>query len=111
MDGFSPSEGIIVIGATNQRNLMDEALLRAGRFDRKVEVKLPGPQQRGKIMNIHLEKRKHNISKEAVNICSKMAESFSGAELETIVNEAASLAIKDARTNKQKKAIISDENL
>ncbi len=62
-------------------------------------------------MNIHLSKRHHNCSVEVINICSKMAETFTGSEIEMIANESASLAIKDAREQKLNKICISDDNL
>lgn len=93
MSGFKESEGIVVIAATNRLDILDEALLRPGRFDRHIEVSLPDVHAREKILKLHLK----NKPVEDLNI-KDLAQSttyFSGAKLENLVNEAAILACKE----------------
>jgi len=92
MDGFEGNEGVIVIGATNKVELLDDALLRPGRFDRRIFVELPGLNDRIEILKVHLKNRpfKGNIE----NI-AKMTVGFSGAALASLVNEASINALKN----------------
>ena len=92
MSGFNETEGIIVIAATNRLDMLDNALLRPGRFDRHIEVTLPDISAREKILNLHL---KNKPTKE-INIkeWAQKTSYFSGAKLENLVNEAAILACK-----------------
>ncbi|MEJ2499742.1 MAG: ATP-dependent metallopeptidase FtsH/Yme1/Tma family protein [Campylobacterales bacterium] len=86
MDGFTDSSGIIVIAATNKIDVLDPALLRAGRFDRRIFVDLPTPQEREAIIAKYLEKIPHSV------IASEIAQitvGFNGAALAALVNEAA----------------------
>lgn len=97
MDGFSGGEGIIVIAATNRDDVLDPALLRPGRFDRKVNVSLPTVKGREEILKVHL--RKVPVDKNVdPNVVARGTPGFSGAELENLVNEAALFA---ARSNKK----------
>lgn len=93
MSGFKENEGIIVIAATNRIDVLDEALLRPGRFDRQVEVQLPDVNARYKILKLHL--RKKPVSKN-VDLKKLATETiyFSGAKLENLLNEAAMIAVK-----------------
>lgn len=91
MDGFTNSSGIIVIAATNKIDVLDEALLRAGRFDRRVHVELPTQHERALILEKYLQKIPHDVE---VGKVVKMTLGFNGASLATLVNEAALLAIK-----------------
>lgn len=91
MDGFEDSNGVIVIGATNNIESMDEALLRSGRFDRKIFVELPNLQERIKILEVHTKNKKCNFDYEEV---AKLCVSFSGAAIASLINEAALNAIK-----------------
>ena len=93
MDGFSDNSGIIVIAATNRDDVLDPALLRAGRFDRRITVSLPDKQGREEILKVH-SRNKHldaNIDFEAI---AKRTVGFSGADLENVMNEAAILAVR-----------------
>lgn len=93
MSGFSEKEGIVVIAATNRLDILDPALLRPGRFDRHIEVSLPDINARGKILALHLNNKPYgdiNIRE----IAEKTAY-FSGAKLESLINEAAILAAKE----------------
>lgn len=86
MDGFSESSGVIVLGATNHIEALDSALLRSGRFDRKVFIELPNFAERTEILKMYLKSKKSHI--DPVQIAKKTS-SFSGAMLATLVNEAA----------------------
>jgi len=88
MDGFSPSEGVIVIAATNMAQILDPALLRAGRFDRKVTVHLPDIKAR-KAMLDHFLKDKKVDSDVDTEVLARTCAGFSGADLSNLVNWAA----------------------
>jgi ATP-dependent metalloprotease FtsH len=94
MDGFEDSSGVIVIGATNKIDVIDEALLRSGRFDRRVFIPMPDISDRVKILNIYLKGKP--FEGEVKNI-AKMSVGFSGAALATLVNEAAINALREDR--------------
>jgi ATP-dependent metalloprotease FtsH len=94
MDGFEGSEGVIVIGATNKVELLDEALLRAGRFDRRIFVELPGLKDREEILKVHL---KNKPFKGKIENIAKMTVGFSGAALASLVNEASIYALKKGK--------------
>ncbi len=93
MDGFESSSGVIVIGATNREDKLDYALLRPGRFDRRVYVNLPDIKGREQILNIHI-RRLVLDEKVDLKILAKMTPGFSGADLANLVNEAAIMAAK-----------------
>ena len=95
MSGFSPSDGIIVIAATNRWEMLDPALLRPGRFDRQIEVGMPQLKERMEILKLHAKNKP--VSKE-VNLKSLASQTafFSGASIENLLNEA---AIRAARRN------------
>jgi len=98
LDGFSPREGIIVMGATNRPDVLDAALLRSGRFDRRITINTPDIKEREKILVLHMKNKP--ISPEAdVKILARRTPGFVGADLENLVNEACLLA---ARRNKNK---------
>lgn len=91
MDGFEESSGIIVIGATNKIDMLDEALLRSGRFDRRVFVGLPTFPERQEIFNVYLKGKPCSCDLEAL---ARMTVGFSGAGIASLVNEAAITALK-----------------
>jgi cell division protease FtsH len=97
MDGFSPNDNVIVIGASNRPDLLDSALLRPGRFDRRVVLDMPDIQGRGAILKIHAQGKPFAKSVDWDRI-AKQTVGFSGADLENMLNEAAILA---ARGNKK----------
>ena len=98
MDGFDPSESVIIIAATNRPDVLDPALLRPGRFDRQVVVDLPDIKGRAEILQVHT--RKLPISKDvSFSVIARATSGFSGADLANLVNEAALLA---ARKGKKK---------
>ena len=98
MSGFSESEGIIVIAATNRLDTLDEALLRPGRFDRQVEIGLPDLNARRSILNLHM-KNKPMSQDVDIDSVAKQTVFFSGAMLENLLNEAAIFAAKRAALN------------
>ncbi len=91
MDGFEDSSGVIVIGATNRLEMLDDALLRAGRFDRRVFVSLPTFNERVAIFKVYLEDK---LVKVDINELAKMTVGFNGAGISSFVNEAAIYALK-----------------
>jgi cell division protease FtsH len=97
MDGFTPNDNVIVLAATNRGDLLDPALTRPGRFDRRVTVSLPDLEEREYIIAIHA---KNKPFEEGVNWgrMAKRTVGFSGADLENMLNEAAILAARESRT-------------
>ncbi len=93
MSGFSESEGIVVIAATNRLDILDPALLRPGRFDRHIEVALPDVSAREKIIKLHLKNKPHKDI-DILDLAHRTSY-FSGAKLENLINEAAILACKE----------------
>lgn len=91
MDGFEGSSGVIVVAATNKIEVLDAALLRAGRFDRRIFVELPTKREREAILSKYLTKVPHNVDVKAV---ANMTVGFNGAALAALVNEAALLSLR-----------------
>ena len=96
MDGFTPSDNVIVVAATNRPDVLDAALLRPGRFDRKVNLDLPDIAGRKAIIEIH-RKGKPFMKEVSWDRVSERTVGFSGADLENMLNEAAILAAREAR--------------
>ena len=96
MDGFTGNNGVIILAATNRPESLDPALLRPGRFDRRVPVELPDLKGREDILKVHAKKIKIDSSVD-FNKIARMASGASGAELANIVNEAALRAVRDGR--------------
>ena len=96
MDGFNDNSGIIVIAATNRDDVLDPALLRAGRFDRKITVSLPDKKGREEIFKVHSRNKKLDDDVNFENL-AKRTVGFSGADIENIMNEAAILAVRANR--------------
>ena len=94
MDGLDNETGIVVIAATNRIDILDDALLRPGRFDRKIQVGLPSVRGRKKILGVHARDKKlaSNINLESI---AKQTTGFSGAELANLLNECAIRAVRD----------------
>ena len=98
MDGFSPTEGIVVIAATNRIDILDQALTRPGRFDRKVTVGLPDIEGRKEIMKVHFGNK--NVESDVdYNEIASLTPGFSGADIANLANEA---AIFSVRSNSEK---------
>jgi ATP-dependent metalloprotease FtsH len=93
MDGFTPDTGVVFIGATNRADLLDPALMRPGRFDRKVTVPQPGLEARAKILQIHLAKRNVDPNIDTMQFAKNLP-GLSGAELANICNEAATISVR-----------------
>jgi ATP-dependent metalloprotease FtsH len=91
MDGFEGSSGVIVVAATNKIDVLDSALLRAGRFDRRIFVELPTKRERESILMKYLAKVPHELD---VKVLANMTVGFNGAALAALVNEAALLALR-----------------
>lgn len=91
MDGFEENNSVIVIGATNNIEVMDEALLRSGRFDRRIYIDLPDLEERIQIFEIYLQNKKYNLDLSEI---SKMCVGFSGAMIASVVNESALNALR-----------------
>ena len=97
MDGFDPEKGIIVLGATNRPEILDKALLRPGRFDRRIPVELPDLKGRQEILEVHARKKTMEPGVDLKRVADATP-GASGAELANILNEAALTAVRDHRT-------------
>ena len=96
MDGFDPATGVVLLGATNRPETLDPALLRPGRFDRRVEFPLPNQAERQAILAVH-GVGKHLGPDVNLNVVARATPGFSGADLANLVNEAAIFAVRDGR--------------
>lgn len=96
MDGFDGRKGVVILAATNRPESLDKALLRPGRFDRRIQMDLPDLEGRKAILNVHLKKVKHDSID--LDIVAWATAGSSGAELANIVNEAALRAVRMGRT-------------
>ncbi len=95
MDGFSPNSGVIILAATNRADILDKALLRAGRFDRQIHVELPDLNERKEIFKVHMRPLK--LSKDINNtFLAKQTPGFSGADIANVCNESALIAARNA---------------
>ena len=103
MDGFGTNSGVIILAATNRADVLDSALLRAGRFDRQIHVELPDLQERKEIFCVHLKPIKLDKSVD-VNLLAKQTPGFSGADIANVCNEAALIAAR-----KDKKEVDSQD--
>ena len=96
LDGFDPREGIVIIAATNRAEMLDDALLRPGRFDRQVEVGLPTQKDRVEILKVHGRGKPINDDVDLQTV-ARGTPGFSGAQLENLVNEAAINSVRAGR--------------
>ena len=94
MDGFEENSGVIVIGATNKIDVLDEALLRAGRFDRRIHISLPDLSDRVKTLELYLKQKPNNVD---ILHIARMTVGFNSAALDTLTNEAAIHAMREGR--------------
>ena len=97
MDGFEKSDSIVVLAATNRADILDSALTRSGRFDRKVQVGLPDTTGRRKILDVHLRNKFVQPNTDLDEIAA-LTGGFSGADIENMANEAAILALRQNKT-------------
>ena len=104
MDGFNNNTDIIVLAATNRRDVLDQALLRPGRFDRIIRVPLPDKSSRGKILDFYL-KDKNTDGKFNTTIIAELTDGFSGAQLKNLINEAAILSARNNITKIQERFV------
>ena len=95
MDGFDGRKGVVILAATNRPEMLDKALLRPGRFDRRIQMELPDLEGRKAILQVHLKKVKHETID--LDIVARATAGSSGAELANIVNEAALRAVRLGR--------------
>jgi len=95
MDGFEESSGVIVIGATNKIEMLDEALLRAGRFDRRIHISLPDLEDRAKTLELYLANKPNKVD---IDLIARMTVGFNSAALDTLTNEAAIFAMREGRS-------------
>ena len=98
MDGFGTNAGVIILAATNRADILDKALLRAGRFDRQIHVELPDVEERKAIFKVHTKNLKYDDKQVDLEFLSKQTPGFSGADIANLCNEAALIA---ARNNKR----------
>ena len=97
MDGFGSNSGVIILAATNRADVLDKALLRAGRFDRQIHVDLPDLNERKEIFNVHLRPIKIDESVD-VDFLARQTPGFSGADIANVCNEAALIAARESKT-------------
>ncbi len=97
MDGFGTNSGIIILAATNRADILDKALLRAGRFDRQIHVDLPDLNERKEIFGVHLRPIKIDETVD-VDLLSRQTPGFSGADIANVCNEAALIAARHGKT-------------
>jgi len=95
MDGFEENSGVIVIGATNKIDVLDEALLRAGRFDRRIHISLPDLEDRAKTLELYLANKPNTVD---IGQVARMTVGFNSAALDTLTNEAAIFAMRQGRS-------------
>jgi len=105
MDGFGSNSGVIILAATNRADILDKALLRAGRFDRQIHVDLPDVHERKQIFNVHLRPIKINETVD-VNFLAKQTPGFSGADIANVCNEAALIAARKGKSFVEKQEFL-----
>ncbi len=98
MDGFEPGTNVIVLAATNRPDVLDNALLRPGRFDRRVHIDLPDMEARLQILKVHAQNKKFDSKVDFKSVSSKTV-GFSGADIENVLNESAIAAVKTRSTS------------
>lgn len=101
MDGFGSNSGVIILAATNRADILDKALLRAGRFDRQIHVELPDLNERKEIFGVHLRPIKIDDSVDA-ELLARQTPGFSGADIANVCNEAALIAARNGKKFVQK---------
>ncbi|MBO4804864.1 MAG: ATP-dependent zinc metalloprotease FtsH [Paludibacteraceae bacterium] len=101
MDGFGSNSGVIILAATNRADILDKALLRAGRFDRQISVDLPDVHERKEIFEVHLRPLKLDDSID-IDFLARQTPGFSGADIANVCNEAALIAARKSKTTVQK---------
>lgn len=106
MDGFGSNSGVIILAATNRADILDKALLRAGRFDRQIHVELPDLNERKEIFGVHLRPIKIDESVDA-EFLARQTPGFSGADIANVCNEAALIAARNGKKFVQKEDVMN----
>lgn len=106
MDGFSTNAGVIILAATNRADILDRALLRAGRFDRQIHVELPNLNERKGIFEVHVRKLKLSNDVD-LDFFAKQTPGFSGADIANVCNEAALIAARHAKSSIEKEDFLA----
>ena len=106
MDGFGTNAGVIVLAATNRADILDKALLRAGRFDRQINVELPDLKERREIFDVHLKNLKLDPHIDR-DFLARQTPGFSGADIANVCNEAALIAARNNKTQVEKDDFLS----
>ena len=106
MDGFSTNAGVIIMAATNRADILDRALLRAGRFDRQIQVELPNLNERRGIFGVHVRNLKLGPDVD-LDFFAKQTPGFSGADIANVCNEAALIAARNNKTQIEKEDFLS----
>ncbi len=101
MDGFSSNTGVIILAATNRADILDRALMRAGRFDRQIHVELPDLEERKAIFKVHMRPLKMNDTVQ-VDFLAKQTPGFSGADIANVCNESALIAARNSHSSVEK---------
>uniref|UniRef100_A0A6C0KRU2 AAA+ ATPase domain-containing protein n=1 Tax=viral metagenome TaxID=1070528 RepID=A0A6C0KRU2_9ZZZZ len=104
MDGFNNNDDIVVMAATNRKDILDKALLRPGRFDRIIKVPVPDKLSREKILDVYLKKKKMEEPFD-LSAIAELTDGFSGAELKNLINEASILSVRNNETSIKEKYI------
>ena len=106
MDGFGTNAGVIVLAATNRADILDKALLRAGRFDRQINVELPDLKERREIFDVHLKNLKLDPKLDR-DFLARQTPGFSGADIANVCNEAALIAARNNKKQVEKEDFLS----
>ena len=106
MDGFGSNSGVIILAATNRADILDKALLRAGRFDRQIHVELPDLNERKEIFAVHLKPLKTDTTVDT-DFLARQTPGFSGADIANVCNEAALIAARNDKKSVQKEDFMS----
>ncbi|MDR2791344.1 MAG: ATP-dependent zinc metalloprotease FtsH [Tannerellaceae bacterium] len=106
MDGFGSNSGVIILAATNRSDVLDKALLRAGRFDRQIHVELPDLNERKEIFGVHLRPLKADASVDT-DFLARQTPGFSGADIANVCNEAALIAARSGKQAVQREDFMS----
>ena len=106
MDGFGTNAGVIVLAATNRADILDKALLRAGRFDRQINVELPDLKERREIFDVHLKNLKLDPKRDR-DVLARQTPGFSGSDIANVCNEAALIAARNNKKQVEKEDFLS----
>ncbi len=106
MDGFDTNSGVIILAATNRADILDKALLRAGRFDRQIHVELPDLNEREAIFKVHTKPLKMNSDVDII-LLAKQTPGFSGADIANVCNEAALIAARNEKSSVEKEDFLA----